>query len=110
MALAAAALCGGCGHTKISQVGLMSTGDLDSRIIPPDVSGPTLEGKSAAKAGKLKYFLSDAVRDAVKGTSYDTLVDAEVTTTTGLLVWNNQIAVKGKGVKSTDLPKEGGAK
>ena len=109
LALAIAVLGSGCGHTKVSQVGLMSTGDLESRIIPRDVGGPMLEGKTAAKPGKLAYYLSDAVRDAVKGTPYDTLVDAEVTTTTGLLVWNNQLAVKGRGVKSADLPKEGGA-
>lgn len=110
LALAIAALGSGCGHAKVSQVGLLSTGDLESRIIPRDVSGPILEGKTAAKPGKLAYYLSDAVRDAVKGTPYDTLVDAEVTTTTGLLVWNNQLAVKGRGVKSADLPKEGGVK
>lgn len=110
LALAIAALGSGCGHTKVSQVGLLSTGDLESRIIPRDVSGPMLEGKAAAKPGKLAYYLSDAVRDAVKGTPYDTLVDAEVTTTTGAFVWNNQLAVKGKGVKSADLPKEGGSK
>ena len=110
LALAIAALGSGCGHTKVSQVGLLSTGDLESRIIPRDVGGPMLEGKTAAKPGKLAYYLSDAVRDAVKGTPYDTLVDAEVTTTTGLLVWNNKLAVKGKGVKSTDLPKDGGGK
>lgn len=110
LALAIAALCSGCGHTKVSQVGLLSTGDLESRIIPRDVSGPMLEGKTAAKPGKLAYYLSDAVRDAVKGTPYDTLVDAEVTSTTGAFVWNNHLAVKGKGVKSADLPKEGGAK
>ena len=109
LALAIAALGSGCGHTKVSQVGLLSTGDLESRIIPKDVGGPILEGKAEAKPGKLAYYLSDAVRDAVKGTPYDTLVDAEVTTTTGLLVWNNQLVVKGKGVKSADLPKEGGA-
>ncbi|MDD4062112.1 MAG: hypothetical protein PHW08_15605 [Kiritimatiellae bacterium] len=109
LALAIAVLGSGCGHTKVSQVGLMSTGDLESRIIPRDVGGPMLEGKAAAKPGKLAYYLSDAVRDAVKGTPYDTLVDAEVTTTTGVWLWNNQLAVKGKGVKSADLPKEGGA-
>ena len=65
LALAIAALGSGCGHTKVSQVGLLSTGDLESRIIPRDVSGPMLEGKTAAKPGKLAYYLSDAVRDAV---------------------------------------------
>ena len=109
LALALGVACSGCGHTKVSHVGLLSTGDLASRSIPRDVSGPVLEGKTAAKPGKIKYYLSDAVRDALKETPYDTLVDAEVTSTTGLLVWNNKLTVKGKGVKSADLPKEGGA-
>ncbi len=109
LALAIAALCNGCGHTKVSRVGLLSTGDLESRMIPRDVKGPALTGTSEAGPGKLKYYLSDAVRDAVKGTAYDTLVDAEVTTTTGVFVWNNTISVKGTGVKSADFPKEGGA-
>lgn len=110
LALAITALGSGCGHTKVSHVGLLSTGDLESRSIPRNVDGPVLEGKTSAKPGIIKYYLSDAVRDALKETPYDTLVDAEVTSTTGLLVWNNKLAVKGKGVKSTDLPKDGGGK
>ena len=110
MALLVTTLCYGCGHTKVCRVGLLSVGDLESRTIPSTVDGPILVGKDACKMGGDPYFLSDAVRNALTGTEYDTIVDAEVTTKTGVLVWSNEIEVKGKGVKSSTLPKEGGAK
>ena len=73
--------------------------------------GPVLTGKdSCNKIGKFSYYLSDAVRNALSGTEYDTIVDAEVTTKTGLFVWSNKIEVKGTGIKSSVLPKEGGVK
>jgi len=74
------------------------------------VDGPILVGKDACKAGGDPYYLSEAVRNALKGTQYDTIIDAEVTTKTGLLVWSNEIEVKGKGLDSKSLPKVGGAK
>lgn len=110
IAVALTTLCYGCGHTKVSRVGLLSVGDLESRTIPSTVDGPVLTGKDACKMGGDPYFLSEAVRNALSGTEYDTLVDAEVTTKTGVLVWSNEIEVKGKGVSSKALPKEGGTK
>lgn len=107
--LALATLCYGCGHTHVSRVGLLSVGDLESRTIPSTVEGPVLIGKDACKMGGDPYFLSEAVRAALSGTQYDTLVDAEVTTKTGVFVWSNQIEVKGQGVDSKALPKKGGA-
>ena len=101
----------GCGHTKISKVGLLSVGDLESRTIPSTMDGPILVGKdSGNKIGKLSYFLSEAVRNALSGTEYDTIVDAEVTTKTGLFGWSNKIEVKGKGIDSSVLTREGGSK
>jgi len=105
-----AALCYGCGHVQTSRVGLLSVGDLESKTIPSTVTGPILVGKDACKAGGDPYYLSEAVRNAVKGTTYDTLVDAEVITKTSLAVWFNEIEVKGTGLDSRTLPKDGGTK
>jgi len=110
VALLLTTLCYGCGHLNVSKVGLLSVGDLESRTIPSSVNGPVLVGKDACKMGGDPYYLSEAVRNALKGTTYDTLVDAEVTTSTGLFVWSNEIEVKGKGLDSKTLPKDGGAK
>ncbi len=99
-----------CGHTKVCQIGLLSVGDLDARTIPSKVEGPVLVGKDGCKGGPGAYYLSEAVRNALKGTQCDTLVDAEVTTRTGLLVWNNEVEVKGTGIDSKTLPKDGGVK
>ena len=110
VALLLTTLCYGCGHTKVSRIGLLSIGDLESRTIPRTVVGPIVVGKDACRAGGDPYYLSQAVRNALKGTPYDTITDAEVTTGTGLFVWSNKIVVKGKGLDSKTLPKAGGAK
>ena len=104
------AICCGCGHTNVSRVGLLSVGDLDSRTIPSTAEGPLLIGKDACKLGGDPYYLSEAVRNALQGTEFDTIIDAEITTKTGLLVWSNEIEVKGKGLNSNAFPKAGGAK
>jgi hypothetical protein len=106
-ALVAAGGAGGCGHTCTGRIALLSVGDMDGRVIPERAQGPVLSGRDACKAGFDPYYLSEAVRDALKGTQYDTLVDVEVTTTTGLWVWSNAVQVKGVGISSTSLPKEG---
>lgn len=100
----------GCGHTTVSRVGLLSLGDLESRTIPSVVDGPIVFGEDRCKLGGDSYYLSEAVRNALVGTEYDTIVDAEVTTKTGLFVWSNKIEVKGKGINSETLPKEGVAR
>lgn len=109
VALALSTLCYGCGHTNVSKIGLLSVGDLESRIIPTTIEGPVLTGKDECGTGGTSYYLSEAVRNALLGTEYDTIVDAEITTNTGLFVWSNNIEVKGKAIKSTELPKQGGA-
>lgn len=110
MAIVLMTACSGCGETKVSRVGLLSIGDLEARTIPPTVDGPLLVGKDACEIGGDPYYLSEAVRNALKGTEFDTLIDADITTTTGLLVWSNAIEVKGTGVNSKTFPKDGGAK
>ena len=93
-----------CGHTATQKVGLMSLGDLRGRSIPDIGAGNVVEGSDCGYS----YTLSNATRDAVKGTAYDTLVDVEVTNTTGLFVPSNCIRVRGKGVNSKTLPTGGG--
>ena len=98
----------GCGHTQSFKVGLMSFGELEGKAIPESIDGNILEGKDCATPGRHSYYLSDAVRDALKQTDYDTLVDAEVTSTTGLSVLSNCISVKGNALNSKTLTTSGG--
>jgi len=109
MALLLTTLCYGCGHTKVSKIGLLSVGDLENRTIPSTVTGSVLVGRDACKVGGDPYYLSEAVRNALEGTEYDTIIDAEVTTQTGLWVFSNEIEVKGTGLNSKMLPLNGGA-
>lgn len=95
----------GCGHTQSSRVGLMSFGELEGKAIPDNVGGMVLVNGEAC--GR-QHRLSDAVRDALKQTDYDTLVDAEVTSTTGLAVTSNCLKVKGKALNSKTLTDLGG--
>jgi len=98
------ALITGCGHTNVSRVGLLSIGDLDNRVIPENVEGPTLSGRSGLPTNSGLYHLADAVYRALDGTGYDTLVDVEVTSRTGWIPLN-AVEVSGTGVNSTDLQK-----
>jgi hypothetical protein len=98
----------GCGHTHTSKIGLVSLGDLNGKVIPKNVDGPVLTGKDYCHIGGDPYFLSDAVRDALKGTEYDTLVDVEVETKTGIMVMENHIIVRGKALNSKALKMQGG--
>jgi len=102
-------LLAGCGHTSTAKIGLLSIGDLEGRTIPDVVEGPTLTGEDACKMGGDPYYLSTAVQKALARTSYDTLVDVEVTTKTGLAVWDNKVIVRGTALDSRTLAKTGGA-
>ena len=97
-------LLAGCGHTLSRKVGLMSIGDLEGKVIPKDAKGRTVRGKSCGYSA----FLSNAVRDAVKNTSYDTILNAQVTSETGLFVGNNCISIIGQAYKSSEWPKQEG--
>jgi hypothetical protein len=82
----------------------MSFGDLEGKAVSDNVEGRVVEGKDCGHT----YYLSNATRDALKGTEYDTLINAEVTNTTGLFIWSNCIKVKGKAVNSKKIQKQGG--
>ncbi|MFH2043579.1 MAG: hypothetical protein ABIK92_00350 [Pseudomonadota bacterium] len=98
----------GCGHTQSHNVGLISFGDLEGKIIPEDIDGEILEGKDCARIGyRPSCYLSNAVRDALKQRNYDTLIDVEVTNRTGFFVPSNCIQVKGKAINSQLLPTSG---
>lgn len=95
----------GCGHSQTYKVGLMSLGELEGKTIPDNTSDAVLvNGESCGH----QQFLSNAVRDALLETDCDTLIDSEVTNTTGLFVWSNCIAVKGKALNSRTLTASGG--
>ena len=94
----------GWGQTQSTNVGLMSFGELVGKVLPTEISGPVLSGKSCGSDCRL----SNAVHDALKGTQYDTLLNAEVTNSTSLFVWSNCIFVSGNGLDSRSLPAAGG--
>ena len=97
----------GCGHSQTTQIGLLSFGELENKVIPENVDGPIFQGEDCCKVGGDPYFLSDAVHNALTGTEYDTLVDVEVTNKTGFFVGSNCITVKGKALNSKTIPEEG---
>lgn len=92
-------LCIGCGHMKVQNVGLISLGNIEGKSLPNKIEGPVLTGTSAGH----QYFLSNAVRDALKDSEYDTLVDVEIKTETGLFIWSNKIIVAGTALNSETL-------
>jgi hypothetical protein len=96
----------GCGHSQTAKVGLMSFGELEGKAIPEVVNGPRLSGKACGHS----YRLSDAVRDALKNTEYDTLVNVDVTNETGFLVANNCLIVTGNPLNSKAIVASGGTK
>lgn len=99
-------LCSGCSST-VSHVALLSVGDLEGKRIPEKVDGPLLSGRDVSSFFTSDCYLSEAVRDALSGTPYDTLVDAEVSAKSGLFWWWNSLTVKGYGFDSKTLPREG---
>lgn len=104
--LACLAFLSGCA-TTVSRVALLSVGDLEGKTIPEAVDGPVLSGTDAARFFARDCYLSEAVRDALSGTPYDTLVNAEITAQSGLFIWWNKITVQGYGLNSRVLPKNG---
>jgi hypothetical protein len=96
----------GCGHSQTSRIALISFGDLEGKSLPDKPDGPSRHGIT----GGAKYYLSDAVRDALKDSEYDTLLDVEVTAETGLFVWSNTLAVEGTALNSKKLEHLGGTR
>jgi hypothetical protein len=95
-------LIAGCQSTRT--IGLMSIGDLEGKKIPENPKGEIRQGEDCG--GAMAYTLSYAMRNAVKGTSYDTLVDVEVKHTTGIFFWSNCIIVKGFALDSKEISRE----
>lgn len=110
MVLVFALVCISCGHSQTSKIGLISFSDLEGKTIPDNLEGPSLQGIATSGAGGTKYYLSDAVRDALKNSEYDTLINVEVTAETGLLVWSNTLTVRGTALNSKNLTQLGGGK
>jgi hypothetical protein len=77
----------------------MSFGNLEGKTIPANAPGDFVQGKDCGHS----YNLSNAARDALKATTYNTLVDVDVTNSTGLLVWSNCINLRGKALDSHKL-------
>lgn len=96
----------GCGHAQTTKIGLMSFGNLEGKTISDSISGQRLSGKACGH----NYRLSDAVRDALKDTEFDTLINVDVTNETGLFVWNNCLMVSGNALNSKSIVASGGAK
>jgi len=95
-----------CGHVNTSKVGLISFGNLEGKTLPANPQGPILEGSAVGAT----YFLSDAARDALKSGDYDTLIDVEVISETGLLLTSNKVTVRGTAIDSKRLGTSGGDK
>jgi len=87
--------------STVSHLALLSDGDFENKSFQDIKPGQTLKGEDCW----YQHNLSDAFRDAIKGTQYDTLVDVKVTTKTNLFVFLNCVEVEGKGVKSSDIKK-----
>lgn len=93
-----------CGHTMTRQVGMMSAGDIEGKLIPKDAKGKLVQGKSCG----YEHYLSSAFRDALKETQYDTILNATVTTETGLLVASNCLTISGEAFDSREWKKQEG--
>lgn len=93
----------GCGHTATSRVALLSFGELEGKVISPAVvaRATVAEGSDCG----FRQSLAKATENALKGSPNDTLVDAEVTSSTGLLVLSNCITVRGQAIDSNELPR-----
>jgi len=103
LVLMLSAVFGGCGHSQSYKVGLMSLGDLEGKSLPDGADTTLREGQDCGHA----QYLSNAVRDALRDTDSDTLIDSEVTSSTGLLVWSNCIKVKGHAINSKTIQTSG---
>ena len=97
----------GCARaSSTSRIGLLSDGDLEGKRLAGLERGPVLEG-SQCHAIVRGITLSDAFRDAIEGTDFDTLVDVQVENRSNgfsFAFWDNCVTIRGHGVRSADLP------
>lgn len=82
----------------------MSLGDLEGKTPPEKGEGKLVTGAACG----FTAYLSDAVRDALKETDYDTILNAKVTSETGLFTMSNCFRVLGTASDSKTWPKQRG--
>ncbi|MDV6235529.1 hypothetical protein CH379_007810 [Leptospira ellisii] len=92
-----------CSSTQ--KVYLLSYGDWEGRKVP-EVGSLTAAGefKFGEDCG-LKHSLSKAFANALENSGYDTILDAEVVHSTGVLVPFNCVSVRGLAVHSERIRK-----
>lgn len=89
------------GCTQVSRLAILSDGDLSGRQLSGVPRTQQREGEDCGGS----YYLANATRNALRGSGYDTLVDVEVTSTAGIVPFQQCIKVKGWAVRSSDLPR-----
>lgn len=82
-----------------SRIGLISNGDLEGKTFEGVKQGPELTGESCGHT----HSLSAAFSNAINGTEYDTMINSEVETRSGVFVFDNCLKISGYGVKSQEL-------
>lgn len=86
-----------CSTTQ--KVYLLSYGNLEGKKIPEGVLNPAGEVREGKDCG-FYYSLAKAFENAILNTKYDTILDAEVTHTTGPFAPMHCVLIKGLAVNS----------
>ncbi|RHX88183.1 hypothetical protein [Leptospira stimsonii] len=86
-----------CSTTQ--KVYLLSYGNLEGKKIPEGVQNPAGEIREGKDCG-FYYSLAKAFENAILNTKYDTILDAEVTHTTGPFAPMHCVLIKGLAVNS----------
>ncbi|AOP36147.1 hypothetical protein A0128_17095 [Leptospira tipperaryensis] len=92
-----------CSTTQ--KIYLLSYENLDGKRIPENIQSLAGEKKEGKDCG-FSYSLAGAFKNAVANTDYDTIIEAEVTHTTGPFAPMHCILVKGFAMNSNTIPKE----
>jgi hypothetical protein len=87
------------GCATSSKIGLLSDGNLEGKSFSNVNRGEIVSGESCGHT----HSLSQAFKNSIKGTEYDTVIDAEVESTTAVFVFGNCLKVTGYGVDSRKL-------
>ncbi|MBM9579364.1 hypothetical protein JWG45_19655 [Leptospira sp. 201903070] len=91
-----------CSTTQ--KIHLLSQGNLEGKKIPENLqnlSGEIKEGKDCG----FYYSLAKAFENAIANTKYDTILEAEVTHTTGPFAPMHCIFIKGFALNSDTIPR-----
>ncbi|MBM9501018.1 hypothetical protein JWG44_12225 [Leptospira sp. 201903071] len=92
-----------CSTTQ--KIHLLSQGNLEGKKIPEDIRSLAGEIKEGKDCG-FYYSLAKAFENAITNTKYDTILDAEVTHTTGPFAPMHCILIKGFALNSNTISKE----